>query len=173
MAGHSSFTNRLDPNLLETETSTFGSRINQGSGQTSDNMVLQRASGYSLDLLSDAAHHLASDHYKNDLFSRSLPTASQEALRPEPARETSSYEVGLDEDTTMKNTDPSLSQPAPLEDYNLFLDDSGLNSNFFSAFDTNIPVSFWSKPAMTESSGQFDDSRLSTFDSQDERSSFS
>lgn len=173
MVGHGSITNRLDPNLLQTETSVFGSRIDQGSGQTSENVVLQRASGYSLDLLSDAAHHLASDQYKSDMFPQSRPVASQEVLRPEPSREVSSYDVSLDEDTTMKNMDLTLSQPGALEDYNLFLDDSGLNSNFFSAFDTNIPVSFWSKPAMTESSGQFDDSKLSTHESQDERNSFS
>jgi hypothetical protein len=147
--------------------------MNHIVGQASDTMAPQRASGYSLDLLSDAAHHLASDHYNNELLSRSAPVPSQDTIRPEPSRQPSSYNAVLDVDTTMKNTDPSLSQAAPLEDYNLFLDDSGLNSNFFSAFDTNIPVSFWSKPSMTESSGQFDDSRLSTHDSQDERNSFS
>jgi hypothetical protein len=172
MGGHSSFTTRLDPDLLHAHTPTFGSQMNQVSRQASENMVLQRSSGYSLDLLSDAAHHLASDHYKNDLFSRSMPATNQVALQPEPNREVSTYGTGLDEDTTMKNSDTALSQSAPA-DYNLFLDDSELNSNFFSAFDTNIPVSFWSKPSMTESSGQFDDSRLSTHDSQDERNSFS
>lgn len=146
--------------------------MNHVLGHASNNMVPQRPS-YSLDLLSDAAHHLASDHYNNDLLSRTLPVASQETKRPESSRQVSSYDVGLDEDTTMKNTDPSLNQPAQLEDYNLFLDDSGLNTNFFSAFDTNIPVSFWSKPLMTEFSGQLDDSRLSTDQSQDDRTSFS
>ena len=173
MAGHSSFANRLDPDLLHSETPPFSSRISQVSGQASENMALHRSSGYSLDLLSDAAHHLASDHYKNDLFSRPMAPLNQETLRPERSRTVSSYAVGLDEDTRMKNSDPLPGHPGPAEDYNLFLDDSELNSNFFSAFDTSIPVSFWSKPSMTESSGQFDDSRLSTQDSQDERNSFS
>jgi hypothetical protein len=173
MTAHSSFTNRLDPDLIHTETPSVGSRLNHMAGQAPEHMIPQRPSGYSLDLLSDAAHHLASDRYNSDILSRSLAVVGQDAIRPELGREASSYNVGLNEDTTMKNTDPSLRQPAQLEDYNLFLDDSDLNSNFFSAFDTNIPVSFWSKPSMTESSGQFDDSRLSNHESPDERNSFS
>lgn len=171
IATHGPFTNRMDPNLLHTEQKAAESRLNYMVGQTSENLVPQRASGYSLDLLSDAAHHLSSDRYNSDLLSRSLEAARQEPILPE--REVSSYRPDLEEDTTMKNTDPALSQTDHFEDYNLFLDDSGLNSNFFSAFDTNIPVSFWSKPSMTESAGQFDESKLSTHESQDERNSFS
>lgn len=168
---HNPYAHRLDPNLLHAEP-IAGSRKGYALGQGTENMIPQR-SAYSLDLLSDAAHHLASDHYNSDLLSQPLQISHQEGIRPEPSRETSSYNVTLDEDTAMKDTDPSLTKPAELEDYNLFLDDSGLNSNFFSAFDTNIPVSFWSKLSMTENYGQFDDSRFSTHESQDERSSLS
>jgi hypothetical protein len=173
MVGHGSFTNRLDPNLLHREAQNDGIRLHHMTAQISENLIPQRPSGYSLDLLSDAAHHLASDRYNSDLLSRSLEVAKQEPILSEPNHQVLSYHAGPEEDTAMKNTDPNLSHTDHFEDYNLFLDDSGLNSNFFSAFDTNIPVSFWSKPSMTESSGQFDDSRLSTHESQDERNSFS
>ena len=89
-------------------------------------------------------------------------------------REALSYSVSRDDDTTMKDSNlQPPGQAGQLEDFNLFLDDSDINSNFFSAFDTNIPVSFWSRPSMMESPGQFDDSRLSNHESPDERTSFS
>jgi hypothetical protein len=165
--GQNSFNNRLDPNLHYTNTSVVENPMGYIPDSMPDNSIPQRASNYSLDLLSDAAHHLASDHYKNELYSRSIPIPTSEVLPPEP-QSAVAYEVGLDEDTAMRNTDPSL-----MDDYNLFLDESDLNSNFFSAFDTSIPVSFWSKPAMTESFGQYDDSRNSANDNLDERNTFS
>ncbi|KAG0650825.1 hypothetical protein D0Z07_2845 [Hyphodiscus hymeniophilus] len=136
-------------------------------------MIPQRQSAYSLDLLSDAAHHLAADRYNSDVLAPSLEVTKQESILPEPSREISSYRSDLDEDATMKDTDPIMTHVDHFEDYNLFLDDSGLNTNFFSAFDTTIPVSFWSKPSMTEGIVQFDDSRLSNQENQDERISFS
>ena len=142
-------------------------------GQNLDTLVPQRSSAYSLDLLSDAAHHLASDRYNSDLLSRSLEVANQGPILSEPSREISSYRPGREEDTAMKDGDPALNHADQFEDYKLFLDDSGLNSNFFSAFDTTIPVSFWSKPLMTENAGQFDDSRISTNENQDDGNSFS
>lgn len=171
MAAQSPFSNRLDPNILHTEQNATGSRLNYMAGQVPENMIPQRPSGYSLDLLSDAAHHLASDRYNSDLLTRPLGAAKQDPVLSE--REVPPCRPDLEEDTTMKNTDPALNQTEHFEDYNLFLDDSGLNSNFFSAFDTSIPVSFWSKPSMMESSGQFDEWRLSSLESQDEHNSFS
>jgi hypothetical protein len=168
-AAHGSFSSHLDPGLLHLEAQTSGSQLSIMVEQGSDNMILQRQSGYSLDLLSDAAHHLASDRYNSDLLSRSLEATSQPPTLPEPSQVVSSYHSGLEEDTTMKDTDPTLSHTDHIDDYNLFLDDSGLNSNFFSAFDENIPVSFWSKPSMTESVGKIVDSKISIHESQDER----
>lgn len=171
MAAQSAFSNRLDPNLLQTDPNAAGSRLDYMTTQAPENMIPQRSSGYSLDLLSDAAHHLASDRYNSDLLTRSLESAKQEPILPQ--REAFSYRPDFEGDATMKNTDPTLTETDHFEDYNLFLDDSGLNPNFFSAFDTNIPVSFWSKPSMMEGPGQFDESRLSKNEGQDERNSFS
>jgi len=85
------FSNRLNPNLRYTDSPNTD-QLNHMAGQHPD-MSFQRPFGYSLDLLSDAAHHL---------LSRSLEAAKQEPIIPEPSQDPS-----LDEDT-MRNTDLKL-----------------------------------------------------------------
>lgn len=107
-----------------------------------------RTPGCSLDLLSDAANHLASESMRN--IPTTLPQMSD-------ARHEMHYSSGVIEpkydETPGRNQDYSGigSAQGVLEDYNIFLDDVGGMSNYFlpsSAFDSELPVSFWSKPDM-------------------------
>ena len=136
VVAHGSFPNPLDPNLLHA-----GAQAHM-VGQSSGNMIPQRQSGYSLDLLSDAAHHLASDRYNNALSSQPVEAARQESVLQKTRRDKSTYHSGIRQDTIMKDTDPIQRQAAHFEDYNLLLDDADLNSNFFSAFDPTIHSPF-------------------------------
>lgn len=117
----------IDPDLLMSQPPTYSSRT----------------PGCSLDLLSDAANHLASSELHN--IPTTLPQMSD-------SRHDMHYQNGPTpkyEGTPGRSNEYSASV---LEDYNLFLDDVGGMSNYFlpsSAFDSDVPVSFWSRPDLS------------------------
>jgi hypothetical protein len=159
----------INPGHSEIQSPIGGSQINH-TRQLSDNSTMQRMPAYSLDLLSDAAHHLASDQYNSEPLRSMIAAGSMRTVESPGRGRVPPYNDILDQDTSMKDSLPVMDQQSSqVEDYNLFLDDAGLN--FFSAFDANIPASFWSRPSMDGS--QYNDSRYSNQDSSDERVSFS
>lgn len=110
-------------------------------------MLQHRTPGCNLDLLSDAANHLASG---NDQI------LHQNMLTP-PDGLPSNVQFGssmMDEDISMKNSSGFPDTPGPVDDYNFFLDDFGLTSHFLpSAFDTDYPPPFWSKAPESDPGG--------------------
>lgn len=126
----------IDPDLLMAQPPSY-------SGRTP---------GCSLDLLSDAANHLASEGMRN--VPPTLPQMSESRHEMHYSNNVSEPRY---EDTPGRNLDFSNAGGGSgvLEDYNLFLDDVGGMSNYFlpsSAFDSDLPVSFWNKPDMMHAS---------------------
>lgn len=123
----------IDPDLLSSQTPSYG----------------HRTPGCSLDLLSDAANHLAS----HDLMSMSAAVPLIHDTRYQEPQHESHYQ-----NTTMheqpRYDDPQTRDFPPIgsgfqEDYNMFLDDVGGMSNYFlplSAFESEVPSSLFVKP---------------------------
>jgi hypothetical protein len=109
-----------------------------------------RTPGCSLDLLSDAANHLASSDNNR------LPPIMQEVKHERGTMDMNGYsnmqyDTRLQEDTNMRNPTFQTGTPGPLEDYNVFLDDFPLSSHYFLPpnLDQDMPSSLWSREAPT------------------------
>jgi hypothetical protein len=134
--------NLIDPDLLMTQSGHYAN-VDPNMGRPQESMMHHRTPGCSLDLLSDAANHLAS----SDLHTTSSMPPMQ--LDNRGHHEPMHYGGGINEGPPIRNSGyPGLNSGGPLEDYNLFLDDSGMSNYFLpsSAFDPELPVSWGAKP---------------------------
>lgn len=156
--------NLIDPDLLAQQTSY--SQLADMRGRAPD-ATMQHRLPCSLDLLSDAATHIASsgNHQLPSIIPQ-LAQSGQERMEPESkrARTTSFNSRGQDE-VTMKN---SAYHPGGdvglLGDYNIFLDDFGISSHVFPPLDTEVPVAMWSRPQGHEQSYGYGDQQRGNHD---------
>lgn len=167
--------NLIDPDLLGTQSSpNYQSQMNHLS--PSDGMM-QHRTPCSLDLLSDAANHLASGNHSHSRNHHLPPIMSQiqsDGRSPMDMDGAMAYNGRMQQDTTMGNDGyQQVGQPSLLEDYNLFLDDFNLNSHFFPTYGNELPISFWSKPSMMDQQTGISDHQRSNHDGQEEGNSFS
>lgn len=111
-------------------------------------MLQHRTPGCNLDLLSDAANHLASGN--DQILHQTMLTPLPQSITRDGLPSTVPFSSSMmDEDISMKNSVfPGTDTPGPVDDYNFFLDDFGLTSHFLpSAFDTDYLPPFWSSKA--------------------------
>lgn len=138
--------NLIDPDLLIAQTQHY-SNVDLNAGRTQETMMHHRTPGCSLDLLSDAANHLAS----SDMHM--TPSMPPMQLENRGHQEPMHYGNTISEQAPMRNSRYSAMPPnGPIEDYNFFLDDSGMSNYFLpsSAFDPELPVSWGSRPDLQQ-----------------------
>jgi hypothetical protein len=168
--------NLIDPDLLHSANfqNQMSNQMGQIPGKSPD--TYNRTPGCSLDLLSDAANHLASS---GQHLAPVMPDMAQD---PRGGMGISGqhplhFDNRINEDSTMRNTGfPAMGSTGGLEDYNLFLDDFGLSSHYFlPAIDAELPPSFWSRPPLLaqDSNGQMENNLRAPQDGQEENNSFS
>lgn len=173
-------TNLIDPDLLHNANfSNQMSTTQMGpmSVKSPDGMMHHRTPGCSLDLLSDAANHLASSGQHLAPMMPEMAHDSRGGMTMNGQQAALQYDNRMHEDTTMRNSGfPSLGPAGTMEEYNLFLDDFGLSSHYFlPALDTELPANFWSRPPMiSQDSGGFTENQQRPLqDGQEEHNSFS
>jgi hypothetical protein len=171
--------NLIDPDLLQ--PSSYSNQMSHQMGSMSakspEDMMHHRTPGCSLDLLSDAANHLASGAHHLAPIMPEMGHDNRGGMVMNGHQSGMQFDNRMHEDTTMRNSGFSSVGPSGgLEDYNLFLDDFGLSSHYFlPMYDTEMPASFWSRPPLLshESAGPAENHQRPLQDGQEEHNSFS
>jgi hypothetical protein len=171
--------NLIDPDLLH--NANFSNQIPTHMGSMSvkspDGMMHHRTPGCSLDLLSDAANHLASSGQHLAPMMPEMAHDNRVGMALNGQQTSLQYDSRMHEDTSMRNTGfPNLGPSGTMEEYNLFLDDFGLSSHYFlPALDNELPANFWTRPPMLthDSSGPGENQQRPLQDGQEEHNSFS
>lgn len=140
--------NLIDPDLLAQQSASYQMGTLQPRIPDSNN---QQRLPCSLDLLSDAATHIASNNHQQlpsiiPLMQNNNDRMEHDNKRP---RTESFNSRGQDE-----GMDRSMSgYPAPpggetgiMGDYNILLDDFGISSHVFPPIDSDVPVTMWARP---------------------------
>jgi hypothetical protein len=166
----------IDPDLLQ-PGSFSGQMANPMPTLSAKSPESYRTPGCSLDLLSDAANHLAtSGHHLPSMMQEPL-SDGRGGMMMNGGHTGMQYDTRMDQDTPMRNSGYQAMGPSGgLEDYNLFLDDFGLSSHYFlPMYDTEMPSSFWSRPPLLsqESAGQAETKPQLLHDGQEAHNSFS
>lgn len=138
--------NLIDPDLLAQQNA--GYQIPEIRNRAPDATMQQRLP-CSLDLLSDAATHIASSNSQQlpNIIPQLMQT-SQEYVESENKRARTESFTGRGQDEgALKNSayHPS-GETGLLGDYNIFLDDCGISSHVFPPMDTDVPMAMWPRP---------------------------
>lgn len=171
--------NLIDPDLLHSTnfSNQISTQIGSIPGKPPDEMMHHRTPGCPLDLLSDAANHLASSGQHLAPMMSEMAHSNRREMAMNGQQAALQYDNRLHEDTAMRNSGFSALGPSgTVEEYNLFLDDFGLPSHYFlPALDTELPTNFWSRPSILsqDSSSLAENQQRALQDNQDEHNSFS
>lgn len=165
--------NLIDPDLLRATASNYSNAMSSMSLKAPDVIVHHRTPGCSLDLLSDAANHLASN---DNRLAPILPEMKHDTRTSIDVNghQNNVYDPRLQEDTGLRNSSfQPGGTPGLLEDYNLFLDDFGLTSHYFLPPNPDQdPGSIWSRPHGGDPTSNPMENKMAR-DGQDDQNSFS
>jgi hypothetical protein len=165
--------NLIDPDLLQ--TANYANTMLAIPGKVASGVMNHRTPGCSLDLLSDAANHLASNDQQLPPMMREIAPGGRGEIAIN-GQQGMHYDSRINEDATMRNSGfPNIGPSAALEDYNIFLDDFGISSHYFLPVDTELPVMPWPRAQVTEhnSQGPIGNQQRPLNDGQEEHNSFS
>jgi hypothetical protein len=145
----SAIPNLIDPDLLAGQSPNYSPQMDMR--RAPEALMQHRAPGCSLDLLSDAATHLASNNHQLPPLMSQITAPPRKLMESEMGHATSEYNNRMQGDSAMRNNGYQMREaPGPMEDYNILLDDFGMGSHFFPAIDAEVPHSIWPRPQMNE-----------------------
>ncbi len=152
--------NLIDPDLLAQQNASY--QLGTMQSRIPDSGMQQRLP-CSLDLLSDAATHIASSNHQQQLPSI-MPLMNNEHMDHHKRERTESFNGRAQEEAMQRHTPNYHGGPSDvgMGDYNILLDDFGIGQHVFPPIDTEVPVGLWARPdALPHSFGGYPDPQRS------------